>query len=40
LAIAEVRNLVFFSVILAAFFWLDRLRAFRDTPPSVKIGNC
>ena len=39
LTIAEVRNLVFFSVILAAFFWLDRLRAFRDKPLSVKIAN-
>jgi hypothetical protein len=38
LLIAEVRNLVSFSLILAAFFWLDRLRSVRGNPQSVKIA--
>jgi uncharacterized membrane-anchored protein len=39
LLIAEVRNLVSFSVILAAFFWLDRLRAVRSNLQSVKLAS-
>ncbi len=34
LMIAEVRNLVMFSLILAGFFWVDRARTPREASPS------